>query len=75
MLQKNILEEHAILKVLTVHLRIFHKLFESKHALDIQEKKGVPDNVPEQVATFAIDANTEFFFIVRIDTCLKENTC
>ena len=73
MLQKNILEEHAILKVLTVHLRIFHKLFEGKHALDIQEKKGAPDNVPEQVATFA-DDNLKFFF-VRIDTGLKEITC
>ena len=47
MLQKNILEEHTILKVLTVHLRIFHKLFEGKHTPDIQEKEGVPDDVPE----------------------------
>ena len=38
MLQKNILEKHEILKVPTVHLRIFHKLFEDKHAPDIQEK-------------------------------------
>ena len=38
MLQKNILEEHEILKVLIVHLRIFHKLFEGKYASDIQEK-------------------------------------
>ena len=62
MLQKNIIEEHEILKVPTVHLQIFHKLFEGKHALDIQEKEGVSDYVPEQVATSAADANTEFFF-------------
>ena len=73
MFQKNILEEHEIQKVPTGHLRIFHKLFEDKHALDIQEKKGVPDNVPEQVATSA-DDNLKFFF-VRIDTGLKEITC
>ena len=71
MFQKNILEEHEILKVLTSHLRIFHKLFEDKHAPDIQEKESVLDDVPEQVATSA-DAN---FFFVRIDTGLKENTC
>ena len=59
MFQKNILEEHEILKVPTGHLRIFHKLFEDKHALDIQEKNNVPDDVLEQVATSA-DAN--FFF-------------
>ena len=59
MFQKNILEEHEILKVLTSHLRIFHKLFEDKHAPDIQEKESVPNDVPEQVATYA-DAN--FFF-------------
>ena len=35
MLQKNILKEHEILKVPTVHLRFFHKLFEGKHSLDI----------------------------------------
>ena len=62
MLQKNILEEHEILKVPTVHLWIFHKLFEGKHALDIQEKEGVPNDVPKQVATSAADANPEFFF-------------
>ena len=39
-LQKNILEEYEILKVLTVHLQIFHKLFEDKQAQDIQEKRG-----------------------------------
>ena len=39
MFQMNILEEHEILKVPTVHLRIFHKLFEGKHAPDIQEKR------------------------------------
>ena len=38
MLQKNILEKYEILKVPKVHLRIFHKLFEDKHAPDIQEK-------------------------------------
>ena len=63
MLQKNILEEHEILKVPTVHLQIFHKLFEGKHALDIQEKKSVPDDVPEQVATSAADAFIELFFL------------
>ena len=51
------MEEHEILKVPTVHLWIFHKLFEGKHALDIQEKEGVPNDVPKQVATFAADAN------------------
>ena len=56
MLQKNILEEHEILKVPTIHLQIFHKLFEDKHAPDIQEKESVSDDVPEQVATSA-DAN------------------
>ena len=63
MLQTNILEEHEILKVPTVHLWIFHKLFEGKHASDIQKKKGVPDDVLEQVATSATDANPEFFFL------------
>ena len=75
MLQKNIMEKHEILKVLIIHLWIFHKLFESKHAPDIQKKDGVPGDVLEQVTTFAADANTEFFFIIRIDTGLKENTC
>ena len=73
MLQKIILEEHEILKVPTVHLQIFHKLFKGKHAPDIQEKEGVPDDVPEQVAT-SVDDNPDFFF-VRIDTGLKEITC
>ena len=71
MFQKNILEEHEILKVPTGHLRIFHKLFEDKHVLGIQEKESVPDDVPEKVTTSA-DVN---FFFVRIDTGLKENTC
>ena len=59
MFQKNILEEHEILKVPTGLLRIFHKLFEDKHVPDIQEKESVPDDVPEKVTTSA-DAN--FFF-------------
>ena len=71
MFQKNILEEHEILKVPPGHLRIFHKLFEDKHVPDIQEKESVPDDVPEKV-TISADAN---FFFVRIDTGLKENTC
>ena len=62
MLQKNILEEHEILKVPTIHLWIFHKLFEGKHAPDIQEKEGVPNDVLEQIATSAADANLEFFY-------------
>ena len=53
MFQKNILKEHEILKVLTGHLQIFHKLFEDKHVPDIQEKKSVPDDVPEKVTTSA----------------------
>ena len=75
MLQKNILEEHEILKVPTIHLRIFHKLFEGKHAPNIQEKESVPDDVPKQVATSVVDANLDFFLIIRIDTGLKKNTC
>ena len=62
MLQKDILEEHEILKVPTVYLRIFYKLFESKHALYIQEKEGVPGDVLKQVATSTVNANLEFFF-------------
>ena len=70
MFQKNILDEHEILKVPTGHLQIFHKLFEDKHAPDIQEKESVPNDVPEQVATSA-----DAIFFIRIDTDLKENTC
>ena len=62
-LQKNILEEHEILKVPTTPLQISHKLFESKHAPNIQEKESVPDDVPKQIATSAADANPEFFFL------------
>ena len=65
MFQKNILEEHEILKVPTSHLRFFHKLFEGKYAPDIQEKEGVPDDIPEQVATSA-DANLVFLSLKLI---------
>ena len=60
MFQKNILKKHEILKVLTVHLRIFHKLFEGKHAPNIQEKEGVLDDVLKQVATSVADADIDF---------------
>ena len=49
------------MKVPTVYLRIFHKLFEGKHAPNIQEKEGVPNDVPKQVTTSA-DVNPDFFF-------------
>ena len=69
------MEEHEILKVPTTPLQISHKLFESKHAPNIQEKEGVLDDIPKQVSTSVADADIDFFFIVRINTGLKENTC
>ena len=46
MLQKNILEENEILESPSTPLRISHKLFESKHAQDIQKNAVVPNDIP-----------------------------
>ena len=57
-LQKNTLKENEILEALQSHLQIFHKLFEGRHAQDIQEEEVIPDDVLDS----ATDVNPELFY-------------
>ena len=65
MFQNNILEENEILEAPLSHLRVSHKLFESKHAQDIQKNAIIPNDVPKKVATSA--ANPELFYFLSLE--------
>ena len=58
MLQKHILGDDEMLKPIPPPLRVSQKLFEGKHAPDIQKSATVSRSVPESVPTF-VETNSK----------------